>query len=326
MRVLLTGAGGNLGQSLVPELLARGHALRTFDLPTERNRRLFARWQGRLAFEPEWGDLRDPTAVAHAAREVDAIVHLAAVTPPQSELVPAESEAVNVTGTRHVLAAAHAAARPPYLVFASSVAVYGRQQQRERGLLRADSPRAACDHYSAHKIACEDMLESSGLAHAILRLGISLPQRPSGGDPRWFGYLFEHALSSRVHFIHPRDAAEALARTLELPQPQRRVLCVAGGAGCQITQRELLQTALETVGLGRLPDSAFGDVPLFGDWMDAGESLDVLGDYQRHSFADFASELRQSVGLKRWGVGLLAPFARGYLLRYSPSYQRSRRA
>lgn len=333
MRVLLTGAGGNLGQSLVPVLLARGHALRTFDLPTELNRRQLAQWQGQASFEARWGDLRDPPAVARAVHGVDAVVHLGAITPPRSELEPEEAREVNVTGMRHLLTAVGAEATPPRILFASSVAVYGRPQASalpgRPKLLSADSPREACDHYSAHKIACEDMLQGSGIAHTILRLGISLPQRPSGGDPRWFGYLFEHALGSRVHFIHPQDAAEALARALEL-DPARfepatnRVLCVAGGPGCQLTQRELLTRALEAVGLGMLPENAFGERPLFGDWLDTRESLEVLGDYQRRNLADFAAELRRSVGLKRWGVGLLAPFARNYMLRYSECYQRSR--
>jgi nucleoside-diphosphate-sugar epimerase len=170
------------------------------------------------------------------------------------------------------------------------------------------------------------MLRGSGLSYTILRMGISLPQRPSRGDPRWFSYLFEHALSSRVHFIHPRDAAAALAQALEADGARGRVLCVAGGAGCRLTQRELLTATFAAVGLGMLPETAFGERPLFGDWLDTQESVELLGNYQRHSFADFVSELRQNVGIRRWGVGLLAPFARTYMLRYSASYQRSRRA
>jgi UDP-glucose 4-epimerase len=345
MRVLLTGAGGNLGQSLAPILLERGHHLRTFDLPTAANQRALSRFgspgatqrePARGKLEPQWGDLRDPRAVASAVSSVDAIVHLGAITPPQSELVPDESRAVNVTGTRNVLEAALARASPPKVLFASSVAVYGRHQlfapapegalrPAEPSLLHERSPLAATDHYSSHKIACEEMLRASSLRYTILRLGISLPQRPSGGDPRWFSYLFEHSLNSRVHFIHPRDAAEALARALERDDALGRVLCVAGGEACRITQRELLTTALETVGLGMLPETAFGSRVLFGDWLDTRESQRVLGDYQQHSWADFAAELRQAIGLRRWGVGLLAPFARSYMLRYSECYQRSRR-
>ncbi|MFT3923574.1 MAG: NAD(P)-dependent oxidoreductase [Myxococcales bacterium] len=320
MRVLLTGAAGNLGRNLVPRLLERGHRLRTFDLPTPTNQSLLASFGA--ALETVWGDLRDPQAVMQAMRETEAVVHLGAITPPQSELEPEESRAVNVEGTQHVVAAARAQAQRPHLVFASSVAVYGREVGER--LLDAESPLVASDHYSAHKIACEESVRASGSSYTILRLGISLPQRPSRGDPRWFSYLFEHALDSRVHFVHPADAAEALARSLEVPAAQGRILCVAGGAGCQITQRELLSEALSAVGLGMLPERAFGTRPLFGGWLDTLESQRVLGNYQRHSFRDFVASLRRSVGLGRFGVSLLSPFARGYVLRYSERYQRSR--
>jgi len=319
MRVLLTGAAGNLGRITLPLLLERGHELRTFDLPEPQNQRALAPFG--QAFESVWGDLRDPGRVAQAARAVDAVVHLGAITPPRSELEPELAHAVNLTGIRNVIAAASADLRP-HVLFASSVAVYGRQPGP--GLLDRHAPRQASDHYSAHKIACEDALQSSGLDHTILRLGVSLPQRPSGGDPRWFSYLFEHALDSRVHFVDPRDAAEALVRALDRAAPGARVLDVAGGAGCQITLRELLSESLSAVGLGMLPEQAFGERPLFGGWLETRESQAFLGDYQRHSFGDFVAGLRRSLGPGRWGVSLLGPFARRYVLRYSARYQRSR--
>jgi len=263
-------------------------------------------------------------AVRAALEECDAIVHLGAVTPPASELAPEEARSVNVEGTRNVIAAAQTRPTAPRLIFPSSVAVYGRAQPEEPRLLGPDTPLEASDHYSAHKIQSESELHQSGVPHIVLRLGISLPQRPSRGDPRWFGYLFEHSLDSRVHFLHPRDAAHAIAQALECAWPAERVLCVAGGDDCRITLRELLAATLEAVGLGMLPESAFGERPLFGDWMDTQTSQRVLGDYQHHAWADFARELRQTVGFRRWGVGLLAPFARSYMLRHSVSYQRSR--
>jgi len=62
-----------------------------------------------------------------------------------------------------------------------------------------------------------------------------------------------------------------------------------------------------------------------GGWLDTEESQRLLG-FQRHSYQDSLDELRRSVGLARWFVGLVAPRARKFLLRYSEPYQRRRMA
>lgn len=46
MKVLLTGAFGNLGTHTLRELLAQGHTVRCFDVATEANRRQARRAKG----------------------------------------------------------------------------------------------------------------------------------------------------------------------------------------------------------------------------------------------------------------------------------------
>ena len=64
MKVLLTGAFGNVGTSTLEELAERGHQVRCFDLQTKANRRTAKRFAGQM--EVVWGDLRNPEAVADA--------------------------------------------------------------------------------------------------------------------------------------------------------------------------------------------------------------------------------------------------------------------
>ena len=58
MKVLLTGAFGNVGASALDELLRQGHAVRCFDLQTPGNERAARRYRDRI--EVVWGDLRNP--------------------------------------------------------------------------------------------------------------------------------------------------------------------------------------------------------------------------------------------------------------------------
>ncbi len=75
MRVLLTGAFGNIGVSTLDELLRQGHQVRCFDVPTRKNRKTARRY--RKSIEIMWGDLRDQEAVTRAVQDQQITIHLA---------------------------------------------------------------------------------------------------------------------------------------------------------------------------------------------------------------------------------------------------------
>ena len=80
MKVLLTGAMGNIGLSTLEALLAEGHDVVAFDLESRRARRLASGFDGRAQFV--WGDITSPESLRHALEGVDAVIHLAAIVPP----------------------------------------------------------------------------------------------------------------------------------------------------------------------------------------------------------------------------------------------------
>ncbi len=122
-RYLVTGGAGFIGSNIVDELLHRGHGVRVLD---DFSNGL----QGNLAHVREdvevvEGDIRDREAVARAMAGIDRVLHLAALgSVPRSIEDPANSNAVNVTGTMNVLVAARDAG-VRRVVFSSSSSVYG---------------------------------------------------------------------------------------------------------------------------------------------------------------------------------------------------------
>ena len=215
MNVLLTGAFGNVGTSALTELLKQGHRVRCFDLKTKMNEKAARRIAGRA--EVVWGDLRNPGDVAAAVRGQDVVTHLAFIIPKlsvtgvESEKRPDWARTINVGGTQNVIDAMKAQPRPPKLVFASSLHVYGLTQDQPPPRTVSD-PVDPIEHYARHKVECEQRIRASGLEWAILRFAAAMPISLKL-DPG----MFDVPLANRMEFVHTRDVGLAVANAASQP-------------------------------------------------------------------------------------------------------------
>jgi len=132
VKVLVTGAGGNLARVVIPALAAAGHTLRLLDFrPID------------TAHDLLQGDLRNPDDLARAVDGVDAVVHAAALHGiHRGHWSTRDFWAINVDGTFHLYEAA-TTAKVAKVVLASSMAVYGASMQPPAdawGIVAEDSP------------------------------------------------------------------------------------------------------------------------------------------------------------------------------------------
>lgn len=316
MRVLLTGAFGNVGLPTLAELLRHGHRMRCFDVPSRRTRKLARGFGSRI--EVVWGDIRDARRVQEAVAGQEAIVHNAALIPPLSERAPELAEAVNVGGMRSLIAAAEAATSPPSLIFSSSVSVFGPAQHLAPPRRASDSV-VATDHYTRHKLECEAMLRASRLRWLILRLGVVLEPGARSADPEALRMVFDQALDNRMEYVHPADVARAQVHALACPEAWGKVLLIGGGPSCQIRQRDLFEALFASLGLGEVPATAFGEQAFYTDWMDTEESQRLLR-YQRYSFSDYRRDTSRRMRHLRRVLWPVRPLVRRYLLGYSAAW------
>ena len=313
MKVLLTGAFGNIGSHAWPELVRQGHRVRCFDLETPASRRAARRLDG--SAEVVFGDVRDGAQVRRATSGVEAVLHLAALIPPGSDEAPDRAQEVNVGGTRNVVEACLGQPSPARLLFTSSFDVFGNCQAK-RPPRTVDEPVQGTDPYTRHKIEGEQLVRASGLTWCIFRfcdvpiIGLRDPHP----------IMFEIGLHNRIEAMHPDDAAFALAGALRSEAAWGRVLLVGGGPSCQLTYREYLARLLGAMGVGALPDEAFAAKDYVTDWIDSGEAQRLFG-HQRHSFDDIAREIAGCLGWRRHLVPLVRPLARRAMLRLSPHYR-----
>jgi len=316
--VLVTGAFGNVGRHVLRELLARGHKVRAFALPTAAPRRDAARFPG---VEGWGGDLRDAAQGQRAGEGQEAVAHLAFLLPPASERDPDRARAVNVEGARHLVAALEARAPGARFLYSSSYAVFGDTRNAD-GLLTPDSPVSAISRYNEHKLEVEGLLRASRLRWCILRLGVVLSAEQvlrQKLDP----LFFDLPADCRQEFVHGDDVAAAFAACLQTEEAFGKVLLIGGGKSGQLEYLDLINRSLGVLGIPPLPEEAFSaEARQGGGWMDTRESQRLLG-YQRWTFEAHLEDTARKAGARRWAARAVGPLIRWYLLRLSPYYRRN---
>ncbi|MHA2142653.1 MAG: NAD-dependent epimerase/dehydratase family protein [Candidatus Thorarchaeota archaeon] len=324
MKILVTGSFGNVGESTVLALLEQNHQIRCFDKMTSHTKSIQRNLKPLGNIETVWGDIRSIESVNQAVKDVNCIIHLAAIIPPSSDINPQVTRDVNVGGTKNIIEAALAQKNPPKLVYASSIATYGHSRGEGPPKTALD-PQVSTDVYSETKIECERLVKESGISWTILRFGVVPSLQESWLKAEMDSTIFEIPLEQRIEFVHTRDVGIAAANAVS-ENTNFKILLIGGGDNCRMTYREFLGTTLEAMGIGMLPDSAFISPKLLEDyfhtdWMDTREAQDLL-DFQRRNLDDYANELRDDLGLKRYLIWLFKPIARRRMLAMSPYHQR----
>jgi nucleoside-diphosphate-sugar epimerase len=321
MKVLLTGALGNIGFSTLQALLLEGHDVVAFDLESRRAHKLASGVDGRVQFI--WGDITRPESLRQALGGVDAVIHLAAIIPPYSEKVPELARRVNLDATRSLIAEMEASPTAKRLVFASSQGVVGDIQDREPPL-RVDTPVAPTDDYGRQKVACEEAIRQSSLRWSILRLSAVTPIHLPVQGP---GIMFDFSPDARFEFLHPADAGTAFARAVTCEESIGKTLYLAGGPNCRMTFYDFVNALMGAIGIGPIPVEAFvrrKPPRFFGDWADTEESQRLL-QYQKRGLDEQLDDMKKDFGMLVPLIRLVRPLATWFVARSSPYLKENRR-
>lgn len=310
MKVLITGAFGNLGLMCVEEALALGYEVRCFDLDNAANRKKAAAYSSRV--EVFFGDLRDAQLQERIVHGVDAIIHNASVLPPVTENAPELAQQINVVACQQLIEAALRSPLKPVFVFPSSVTVFGLPIHGESPRTAQDAVQAT-DNYTRHKLAIESYLKTSALPWVIVRVGVSVDTRTLATDRKTFRQLLDVHPDNPFEYVHPKDVAHAMCRAATSLEACGKILLLGGGASCQVRQRDFINTAFVALGIP-LPLQVHGQTPFYTHWMDTSESQRIL-QFQRHTFADYQQEMaaklkpiRYLLFPLRWIVQAILPF------------------
>jgi UDP-glucose 4-epimerase len=233
--VLVTGATGAVGPTLVKHLLASGYSVRTYSrsisplLPQEVDQRC--------------GDLLDHEAILALMEDISIVFHLAALLHVEnpSPKLSADYQRVNVAGTRTVTEAALAAGVKRFIYF-STVKVYGLHQYPPITENQSPAPKTM---YAQTKLQGEyEALQAEGLETIVLRLSAVYGPRLRGAWARlikavqhgWFIPIGH--LSNRRSLTYVEDVARAALFVAEHAQTPGHIYNVVGHSAP--TQREII--------------------------------------------------------------------------------------
>ena len=251
--VLITGATGALGPCVVEAFHREGFNIRTFSLDAPQEGDLPDGVDVRL------GDVTDRQAVATAVRDVDIVVHLAAllhILDPSPELRE-RYQRVNVQGSMNVVDGAVQAGVERVVLF-STIAVYGGAE-RGQVLDESTSPQPET-MYARSKLEAERIILAAKRADGkplgvVLRMAAVYGSRVKGNYHRLVQSLARGRFipvgdgRNQRTLIYDRDAAQAAILAARHPDVGGRIFNVTDGGYHSL--REIIEAI--SAALGRNP-------------------------------------------------------------------------
>jgi nucleoside-diphosphate-sugar epimerase len=270
MKVVITGGGGFIGFKLAKALLARG-TLAGPDGALQKIARIALvdqAFPAELPKDPRLealaGDISDPGFAARAiAPDTASVFHLAAVVSGAAEADFDLGMRVNLQGIRNVLEQARKCARPPRLVFASSVAAFGGELP---DVLDDSTTPAPQTSYGTQKVVSEYLVSDCSRKGYIDGRSLRLPTivvRPGKANAAASSFasaVIREPLNgvaydcpvgpdTGVWLLSPRRVVEAFIHAHDLPGARWRSNRVVNLPGITATVAEMIEAMAGIAGV-----------------------------------------------------------------------------
>jgi len=257
MRILLTGGSGAVGKEALALLTQKDdYEIIAFDINTKNSRRIYKKYANRITVI--YGNITQKKDIKGVCKDIDCVIHLAAIIPPLADEKPELAHQVNLIGTKNLIESLEKHSPKAFLFFSSSVSVYG--DRLDDYLIKVNDKLEASigDKYAETKIEAERLIKSSSLKWAIFRLSAIM----GINNHKISGLMFHMPLATKMEITTPKDTARAFVNGISKQhQLNHKILNLGGGENCRLTYEDFLIKNFKLFGLGKVnfPSKAFGE-------------------------------------------------------------------
>lgn len=317
--ILITGASGGIGKEVLRQFieLNGGKRVAVFLRDTTKNRRLKKQFP---SVHVHFGDILNYEEVQNACHNKEVVIHLAAVIPTQlknnSELF---MHRVIVEGTQNVVRALEKVAPDAFLLYSSSVVVYGDRLQTPE-IYTHDPLIPGQDPYAKAKIAAENIIWKSTIKWSIFRLSAIM----GIGTHKLNKLMFHVPLETPMEITTVSDTAHAFVRAVDKKELlTNQIFDLGGGEACRLSYEGFLSRAFDVFGLGDVdfPPYTFAKQNFHCGYFMNGDQLHRILGFRRDTVASYFEAYRKAVPpaqrvltrmvkkpVKRWLVTLSEPY------------------
>ena len=293
-RILLTGASGTVGREVLKQLceIPDQVEITVFDKRSKESRS-FYRKQSEM-FNLVYGDISDKNDVSKVCRDIDVVIHLAAIIPPLADKNPELAKAVNTTGTKNLIECIEEQSPEAFLLYSSSISVYG--DRNSNPWIKTTDPLNPSDRdeYAKTKIEAEKSVINSRLNWSILRLTAIM----GSDNHKPSEIMFHMPLDSCLEIATPGDTGRAFINAIDhLEELNKKIFNLSGGEKCRISYGDFLSRSFEIFGLGKLDFKAnsFAEKNFHCGYYEDGNVLNEILDFRLETIEDHFNNLKESI-------------------------------
>ena len=280
-KVLVTGGAGSMGRLVTEQLISMGYFVKIFDLPTAN----FEGFNTNTA-EVIKGDLNSFNDISNAIKDVESVIHLAAILPPVANINTELADKVNIYGTKNLVNCIESSSLKIHLIFSSSVSIYGKNLNNK--IIDMQSMGDPDDHYALTKYKSEKIVTNSKLNFTVLRIsGVSIPifQEPPSEWP--------FKTEQKIEFIHRDDVVDALCNSVNNNETYGEIFNISGGKTWQMLGKKYVKDYFEILEVD-IEAANYQEQDGHFSWYDSAKSNRIL-KYQNKNYEKYLSEIKDDL-------------------------------
>lgn len=315
-RVFISGVTGTMGSAGLKYLLKHQDKLDLVTLirPSEKNKSIMKAYNS-SNLKIIWGDLTNYEDVKKSLKDVDYILHVAALVSPKADYYPEKAWDINVGSIENILKAIdELALEDVKLINIGTVAETGdRRPPIHWGRVGDPLKPSIFDNYAVTKIAAERKVIESGLKYwvSLRQTGILHYGLLDIMD----GIMFHQPLNNVLEWITEEDSGRLLANICVRDLPNsfwKNIYNIGGGPSCRVNNYDFTVKILATLGIKDIEKlfepNWFAIRNFHGQYYLDSDILNHYLDFRRESIDDFMERLARSTSFYKKLLGYMPSF------------------